>query len=53
MPSFEDLFLESKGQLVVYQGRIIQMVDRLRVADGQVLQVRVESVNSIGDRESI
>ena len=46
MPSFEDLFLKSKGQPVVYNGRTIQMVDRLRVHDGQLLKVTFESVNA-------
>ena len=46
MPSFEDLFLKSKGQPVDYNGRTIQMVDRLAVADGQQLKVTFESVNA-------
>jgi hypothetical protein len=46
MPSFEKLFLKSKGQPVVYKDRIIQMVDRLSVSEGQRLRVKFESVNS-------
>lgn len=46
MSSFEDLFLKSKGQPVVYKGQTIQMVDRFRVADGQTLKVKFESVNA-------
>jgi hypothetical protein len=46
MPSFESLFLESKGQPVVYKGQTIQMLDRLIVADRQTLIVRFESVNA-------
>lgn len=46
MPSFEDLFLKSKGKPVVYNGRTIQMVDRLRVRSGQLLKVTFESVNA-------
>ena len=46
MPAFEDLFLKSKGQPVVYNGRTIQMVDRLTVANGQRLKVTFEEVNA-------
>jgi hypothetical protein len=46
MPSFVDLFLKSKGRPVIYNGRTIQMVDRLTVPDGQRLKVTFESVNA-------
>ena len=46
MPSFEGLFLKSKGKPVEYNGQIIQMVDRLRIVDGQQLRIVFESVNS-------
>ncbi len=46
MPAFEELFRRSKGQPVEYNGRIIQMVDRLRVGDGQRLRVVFEAVNA-------
>ena len=47
MPTFEDLFATSKGQPVVYNGRTIQMVDCLTVADGQLLKVKFESINAV------
>ena len=46
MPSFQDLFVKSKGQPVTYDGRTIQMVDRLSMADGQTLKVTFEGVDS-------
>jgi hypothetical protein len=46
MPSFEDLFLKSKGQPVEYNGQTIQMVDRVPVTDGQQIRVVFESTNS-------
>ena len=46
MPSFENLFLKSKGQPVIYNGQIIQMVDRLKVTDGQRLKLTFESMNA-------
>lgn len=46
MPSFEDMFLRSNGQPVVYNGRTLQMVDRFGVADGQQLKVIFDSVNA-------
>jgi hypothetical protein len=46
MPSFEDLFLKSKGQPVDYDGRVIQMVDRVPVENGQEIHVAFESTNS-------
>jgi hypothetical protein len=46
MPSFEDLFLKSKGQPAEYNGRTIQMVDRVSVADGQQIRLVFESANS-------
>ena len=46
MPSFEDLFLKSKGKPIVYNGQTIQMVDRLAVVSDQRLRITFESVNS-------
>jgi hypothetical protein len=46
MSTFEDLFLKSKGQPVTYKGQVIQMVDRLRVDNGQAMKIAFESVNS-------
>ena len=46
MPSFEDLFLKSKGQPVIYNGQTVQMVDRLSVFNGQQLKVAFESVDA-------
>lgn len=46
MPTFENLFLKSKGQPVEYKGKTIQMVDRLPVVDGQQLRIVFESANS-------
>lgn len=46
MVVFEDLFLQSNGQPVEYQGRIVQMVDRLNLDGTKGLRLRFESVNS-------
>jgi hypothetical protein len=46
MPSFQSLFVESKGQPVEYKGQVIQMVDRVPVADGQKIRVVFESIDS-------
>jgi hypothetical protein len=46
MPAFEELFLESKGQPVLYKGQRIQMVDNVPALNGQELKVTFESVNS-------
>jgi hypothetical protein len=46
MPSFESLFMQSRGKPVEYKGKIIQMVDFLSLVDGQELEVTFESTNS-------
>lgn len=46
MPSFEQLFIKSKGQPVEYKGHTIQMMDRISVTDGQQIRVFFESANS-------
>lgn len=46
MPSFEDLFMKSKGQPVEYAGETIQMVDRIPVFTGQKIRIVFEAVNS-------
>ena len=46
MPSVQDLFAKAKGQPIAYKGHTVQMVDCLRVSDGQMLKVKFESVNS-------
>jgi hypothetical protein len=46
MKSIEDLFMNSKGRPVVYDGRTIQMDDCLIVREGQILKVKFERVNS-------
>jgi hypothetical protein len=46
MPSFGKLFMESGGRSVSYKGKIIQMVDVLRLAAGQNLVVKFESASS-------
>jgi hypothetical protein len=44
--SIEQLFLESRGQPVVYKGQTICMVDRIDVAEDQVLKVTFEEIRS-------
>jgi hypothetical protein len=46
MASFENLFLESKGRPVLFDGHIIQMADCLEVVDAQQLKVIFEEVNA-------
>jgi hypothetical protein len=46
MPSFQQLFIKSKGQPVEYNGQTIRMVDHLKILDGQILKVVFESVNA-------
>jgi len=43
MPSFQDLFAKAKGQPIAYKGHTVQMVDCLRVSDGQVLKVNLRA----------
>jgi hypothetical protein len=45
MPSFEELFLKSKGKPVVFNNKTIQMVDRLPMQDGQKLEITFEGAN--------
>ncbi len=46
MISFGEFFRKSKGQPVIYNGQVIQMVDRLSMVDGQQFKVIFKSVNS-------
>jgi hypothetical protein len=46
MKSFEDLFLKSKGQPVDYDGRTIQMVDRLKIGPSASIRLIFESVDA-------
>jgi len=43
MPSFESLFLKSKGQPITFNEHTIQMVDLLYVKDGQEIRLEFES----------
>jgi hypothetical protein len=43
MPSFSELFKKSKGQPIVYEGKVLQMVDRLEFSSEAQLQVVFES----------
>jgi hypothetical protein len=46
MVVFEDLFLESKGKPVEYNGETVQMMDELSVGKSACLQIRFEQANS-------
>ena len=46
MSTFEDIFLESKGQPVEYNGQVIQMGDFISVVDGKSYVLIFESTNS-------
>jgi hypothetical protein len=46
MPSFQHLFIESGGKPIVYKGRTTQLVDRLKVSDGQIMKVIFESATA-------
>lgn len=46
MPSFQELFTESKGQPVEYNGQIINLGDRLPVSKSQTIKLTFVSVNS-------
>jgi hypothetical protein len=44
--SFEQLFRESKGKPIRYNGKLLQLVDRLTLTNGQQLKLTFESVSS-------
>jgi hypothetical protein len=46
MPSFEELFLKSKGRPVKHRGKVLQMVDHIDVHSGQEFILAFESTNS-------
>jgi len=46
MPSFGELFNESKGQPISYQGKTLFLADRFPVLDGQKLRICIEKTNS-------
>jgi hypothetical protein len=46
MPSFQNLFFESKGKPVIYDGKKIQMVDHLPLSNGHQFKLVFESINS-------
>src|SRR5215469_14688813 len=46
MPSFQRLFIESKGQPIIHNGQTIQMVDRLLVKNEQHLRLIFESIKA-------
>jgi len=46
MPSFGDLFIESKGQPIIYQGHNLVIADKFPVADRDKLKISIEKTNS-------
>ncbi|MDD2999907.1 MAG: hypothetical protein PHV05_12670 [Candidatus Riflebacteria bacterium] len=46
MTCFEDLFIKSKGQPIDYNGKTIQMFDRVSITDKQQIRIVFESTNS-------
>ena len=46
MPEFGDMFMESKGEPIAYEGRKIVMLDRYPARLGQRLLVTIESTDS-------
>jgi hypothetical protein len=45
MPSFEDMFMKSRGKPIEYKGRTIIMVDHFPVQSAQRLQLTLEQCN--------
>ena len=46
MPSFQELFEESQGQPITYQGRTLVMADDFPVAENEILHLHFESTRS-------
>lgn len=46
MPVFEELFLKSRGQPIEYDGRIVVMMDRFPISNGETVRVVREATNS-------
>lgn len=46
MENFDELFMESKGQSITYNGNILVGIDRFPVSNGDVLIAAIEQVNS-------
>jgi hypothetical protein len=45
MPSFEELFLQSKGKPISFNGQTLLLLDRFQIGDGAYLRVRFEKTN--------
>ena len=46
MPSFDALFIQSKGQPITYDGKILQLADKFPVSNGDKLRISIEKTNS-------
>ncbi len=46
MPSFGTLFIESKGQPILYRGNTLVLADKFPVSNGDVLVAFIEKTNS-------
>ena len=46
MPCFEDLFVASKGKPIVFNGRTLQLFDRIAISDNQEVTLKFESIGS-------
>ncbi len=45
MPSFNDLFIESKGKPIIYNGKSIIRLDKFPVSNGDILISSIEGTN--------
>jgi len=45
MPSFEKLFIESKGQPIAHNGSTLVLADKFPVSNGETLVLTIENVN--------
>lgn len=46
MPSFDKLFIESKGQPIIYNGNTLVLADKFPVSDGDILIASIEKADS-------
>lgn len=47
MPNFEPLFVESRGQSIVYKGKNVIRIDKFPVKNGDTLIVSIEKTNAV------
>ncbi len=43
---FQDMFMESRGKPIEYNGRTVQMVDKVSIGDGADVRIRFELISA-------